>query len=362
MSTRVLHRGFRAPAFVCAALAAVWVAAPCGAHKTSNGVSAAEQDDPFVSDDETPTWGAVEVRPRLANGRGVFHRQASDAFVDPDSPTSLDLRYYFRLEDDHPFPVYHYGRDGAVGDQIKFSAAAGANLDGAADWFPLVLGPPADAERLDYHSPGFRREVAMLLDDDDKDPLLAVVRVRRRGASRSVTALLAQRSLTGQERPAGLLPGGRLDTWDGPPGPKLRRAAFGRVIAVLKAVEHRFAVDFYGANLRESADCRVWLPDVDHPWGRPRAIQFMDLPIHRPQAADDAATDLVTTLAVLYRDDEEHQTKIAFDFPLCLSPMLARLRTLGARRGSSSSASSLEQIVGPTVVDELSRRLVAAEY
>jgi hypothetical protein len=143
------------------------------------------------------------------------------------------------------------------------------------------------------------------------------------------------------------------------------RAAFvGRVIGVLKRIDNRYAVDFYGESLHVDSDCRVWLSPVGHAWGRPVAIRFVDLPVKK----GPDAIGRVSALAIRYEDGQSSGRWIAIDYPLCRSPMLEQLRQIARRLESRSSGRNrrsppqLSDIVGEDLADELERRLVDGVY
>jgi hypothetical protein len=219
------------------------------------------------------------------------------------------------------------------------------------------------AQWLDYNapSPGL---VALL--QTRVEPMLGVARcavgkdVSANGTDTTVTKLETRRDWSEAEV-ASIVPcEAPFDTWDISPDWKSKSALLNRVIAVLKRVDDRYCVDFYGAALHADADCRVWLAPGDHEFGAPRGVFFIELPILK-EATGEPQVRRISVCAVQF----ENQA-IAFDFPLCKPALMEQMQRLAANRpskpGEEANGPDLTRIVGPDLLDEFARRLVNGTY
>lgn len=322
--------------------------------------------------DENPRGRWQAVSPREVDGHVCYSRQSSDAFDDPDARTNLEIKYYFELPDE-TLPRGNLTRwnDGEPAETIRLQLPPlrGASREGLEGEVVIELPvqpdePAAEIEWLDYETqPKPKTAVVWLPPQAPGGPTsLYVVPVAAGQGPLKLGGSLARRSIGAEEVPEHYLPGGLLDTWDRPRSLGHRGNFFGRVIAMLKHVDGRYAVDFYGEVLHEESDCRVWLTPDEHPWGRPVAIRFIELPILR--TGGDVSE--VTVLGVQYETPDGGSKVIAFDYPLCSPPILEQLRKLaaGAQSGGSrgGSAPDLGRLIGEDVLDEFSRRLVDGKY
>ena len=285
---------------------------------------------------------------------------------------NLQPKYYFVLGEESPAVLSELagnvlGR--AQGDRPIERFALADNLDRAAasiddrqaQWFPLSAERAGELnvgwEWLDYESSAPGLLVLSLPGTDDVT--LRVVAGKQQGPEWLIERQLAARHFSVSELSPHGLRRGLLDTWDRPKSLGPKATFFGRVIAVLKQIEGRAAVDFYGEALHEDSDCRVWLPQLE---GQAVAIRFVELPIIKES---DVAVP-VTVLAVRYEDATDGSQVIALDYPLCSPPILEQLRRLAGNRTSAgaepAAGPDLAKLIGEDVLDEFSRRLVAGTY
>lgn len=311
----------------------------------------------------TVPWEPEVVQPREENGAAYFQRQSSDAFVDPDQRMNLVPKYYFVL----PASVWPAKDARFLGDMRR--------------------GPDVSMEVINRTGAlgGPRRPAVQWLDYEagDKAHLLAVLTIPEPEVGNKGAAQLAIRSVkrikdaweigpeadTRDIPPLELpseVPGGlMLDTYDRPAELASRKALVGRVVAVLKRINDRDAVDFYGEKLNAEADCRLWLAPEGHPLGDPTGIRFVRITVKR----DTGKLAQVDVLAVQYVDEQDRVHLIAFDFPMCATAALAQMRSLSdalaSRKGSEPKPGAQDQataLLGEDLADELARRLVNGLY
>lgn len=327
-------------------------------------------EEGVVSDDDAngSAWKAQEVRPRKIGDRLAYIRQSTEAFADPDQPRGLELKYYFLLADDVEFPAGNLARDPAgrtsltiTGGEAQLSAAWQGRL-------PLAIeGKSADAgaEWQDYFAlPAPRNLLALLMPRKSGDTaLLASVRLEETEGKQTIKKLTAEREIPAGELPPGAAPAAILDTFDRPAGLSAKAAMFGRLTAVLKCVEGRYAVDLYSERLHPDSDCRVWLTPAGHAWGRATAVRFMELPLRRGDQVVD-----VTVLAVSFTGSGGRVTRIGFDYPLCSPAIVEQFRKMQAQQAQKPTAEAkpnqpdLAKMLGEDVLAEFESRLVNAPY
>ena len=229
------------------------------------------------------------------------------------------------------------------------------------------------AKWLDYNS---RRPklLAMLTglngsSDSGGQVSLAVIRSHASDDSLQLDKMLAERTLPRSELVEPSRPSAILATWDFPNGLANKAAFLNRLVALLKQIDGRCCVDFYGTNLHTDGDCRLWLAPKDDPLGRPFAIRFVDIPV-RKETGKIAA---VTVLAVTLRAVDGSISEIGLDFPLCRPALMEQIQKLTASSKSKASGGptpgrklqngpDLVNLVGDDLLEEFARRLVNGTY
>ena len=336
-----------------------------------------EGDAAVVEGDTAAEWNARPIAQRKVGDTSVYVRQSSDAFFDPDARQALEPKYYFEVEEPLP-PTASLDRRQGESAPARFELSDDPALAALASRFPLdftvkegdsdaearnsgaeVRNSGAEAQWLDYVSGDRSKLVAVLLppvkDSDSDQAQLLVLRVKQAGDHWVVDKLVAERSLAAKELAPAAAGRLRLDTWDRPMGLGSKAVFLGRVIAVLKIVDGRYAVDFYGEALHPDSDCRVWLSPPGHELGTPRGIRFSELPVRK--GADRVATAWV--LAVDYeRADREHAT-IAIDYPICRPAIMAQMTKINNPR---KPGPDLQKLLGDDLLDEFTRRIVDGTY
>ncbi|MCA9102461.1 MAG: hypothetical protein R3C10_14000 [Pirellulales bacterium] len=317
-------------------------------------------------------WRARRVEAREVAGRPAFIRQSSQAYEDPDQPHSLELKYYFDLGEAPLELRGNFDRLPPLDPDAPVVLEANRDYEGPAGLFPRTISNrSADSagEWIDFRSKLRPRQV-LLLDVVGTPPKRSLrmlnVRVRADGVNHMlVRDLDAQRMIDANELVEGVPLKAAIDVWDKPSLIGNGSAFLGRVIAVLKEIDGRYAVDFYGENLHPDSDCRVWLSGVGDPMGRPVGLRFVELPVRKDE---DRVAD-VPVLGVNFVADDGATRTIAFDFPMCESQTMAGLRQVAklleavdVDLGAGEQSQNLEQIIGPDLLDEFSRRLVNARY
>lgn len=327
-------------------------------------------DTVVVSEDTESSARAIAIAPREVDGRLAFHRQSSDAFVDPDDRLNLQPKYYFELSEEATSEIVgpHLGR---ATSQRPIQQLALANdfkseqvelSDEQRGWFPLTAEQAGERnvlwEWLDYQADPSAKLVVMCLPTDE-GAVLHVMTGEQQQSGWLLQRQLAARTIPRDELPQHASPRDILDTWDRPKSLGPKAAFFGRIIALLKQVDQRHAIDFYGEALHADSDCRLWLPPLE---GRPITLRFIDLPIIK----DDGQVAPVTVIGVTYENEAGEPHSIALDYPLCSPPLLEQLRRLAASRGPATgdqaAGPDLAKLIGADVLDEFARRLVAGTY
>lgn len=365
------------PRRVARAMAIVMLSITCGWQTAAAQVVVVEEETAGTveeaatlasTDDSAAAWSPALVRPREVDGARGYSRQSSDAFTDPDQRLSLEAKYSFELDLADLPKLGNLVRGHSTAGTWTITCSDAAKLGPLAELLPMEVKPVeavagVELEWLDYESgKPPRLLVAMVAPDDAAEATVEVVRGDTKAAEFVATKVEASRSIPSVELPPGCLPGGRLDVWDRPASLGSRANFYGRVIAVLKLIEGRYAVDFLGDALHSDSDCRLWLGGADHAWGRPVGIRFVEIPILKE------GDRIVPTgvLGVIFENAAGERRAMGFDFPLCSAPTLVQLRKLsqglGGSGGKSSPPPDLAKLVGEDVVDELSRRLVDGEY
>jgi hypothetical protein len=352
----------------------------------SESAEGEDSDATIVEGDAAAEWNARPIAPRMVGEAPIYVRQSSDAFFDPDARQALEPKYYFEIEEPLPAATSLDRRQGEpaptrieLGDDpalaplasrfpLEFSdknetSNAEARNSGAE---ALISG--AEAQWLDYVAGDRAKLVAVLLppaktsDATTSDTSeaatqaqLLVLRVKQAGDHWVVDKLIAERSIDARELAPAAAGRLRLDTWDRPMGLGTKAVFVGRVIGVLKVIDGRYAVDFYGEALHPDSDCRVWLSPPGHELGTPRGIRFSELPVRK--GTDRVATAWV--LAVDYeRPDGEHAT-IALDYPICRPAIMAQMSKLNNPR---KPGPDLQKLLGEDLLDEFTRRIVDGTY
>ncbi|MGD9648428.1 MAG: hypothetical protein AB7U73_22145, partial [Pirellulales bacterium] len=292
---------------------------------------------------------------------------------DPDARQSLELKYYFEL----PAPMAAASslerRQGESAPR-RIELGKPEVLGELAARFPLDFDDQRDAEAqwVDYVSGDRAKLVAILLpakdstveastqsdsakDDDPNSAWLLVLRVKLAGDHWTVERKIAARALDARELPPPSAGRMRLDTWDRPMGLGTKAVFLGRVISVLKVVDGRYAVDFYGEALHPDSDCRVWLAPPEHSLGTPRGIRFSELPVRK--AEDRVATAWV--LSVDYETDDGTRSTIAIDYPICRPAIMAQMSKITDPRRPGPD---LQKLLGDDLLDEFTRRIVDGTY
>lgn len=328
-----------------------------------------EGDTVIVDEDADQVWKALPVELHDVEGEQAYIRQSTDAFVDPDDPLNLEPNYYFVLEE-IPWSVEgNFSRgDASPGESISLGRRArGLSF---ADAFPL----PDNLEKVDgdLHLEWLdmqvgpldsRRVLAALYIPDESAPAqLVLLRLRKQRGSWNVDRVSATKELPAGIVAAGKSPGSLLDTYNPPDELGGARVFFSKIIAVLVQVDGRYAIEFNGDSLRDTGVCRVMLTPVDHPLGKPVDFRFVEIPIAR----QDDRVSPATVLAVVYENADGERTAIAVDYPLASTPLMVQMRQLVSRDnnrgGEDDTEDRLTKLLGQDLVDELSRRLVNAQY
>jgi hypothetical protein len=323
-------------------------------------------DDVGVVSDETSAlsgWCLLECPQRTVDGRTVFVRQSAEAFEDPDARQGLEPKYFFKLAEDLSPPRENLSRPNDAHKLAALSLPDGRRFDFApATDDDLEENPAAEAEWIDWRAKPSAKSLATLWIDDQQQAHLQVLEADpdQPGVIRKV---LAERSFPASELVLPHQKGGLLDTCDRPELRPREATFFGRVIALLKQVDGRYVVDLYGEKLHEDSDCRVQLTPAEHPWGRPIAVQFAEIPVRR---GDGRIAD-VSVLAVTYRNDDGSLRHVGVEFPLCNTIALSQLRKMSALIPKNASAQAkpgpdVRKLLGPDVAEELERRLVDGHY
>lgn len=332
-----------------------------------------EGDAAVVESDSAAEWNARPIAQRKVGDAPVYVRQSSDAFFDPDARQALEPKYYFEVEKPLP-PAASLDRRQGEPAPARIELSDDPALADLADHFPLDFGADArslgaEAQWLDYVSGDRAKLVAVLLPpakasgattaDATGDPAnqaqLLVLRVKQAGDHWVVDKLVAERSMAAGElapASAGRL---RIDTWDRPMGLGSKAVFLGRVIAVLKIIDGRYAVDFYGEALHPDSDCRVWLSPPGHELGTPRGIRFSELPVRK--GADRVATAWV--LAIDFERADGERATIAIDYPICRPAIMAQMSKLNNPR---KPGPDLQKLLGDDLLDEFTRRIVDGTY
>lgn len=297
-----------------------------------------DEDGIAVADDESSSgggWSALPVAARELDGQRVFMRQSSDAFADPDQRMSLEPKYYFVLEESDVPAADSSRRGPPIDDSVVSAIGSAAGARSSVHW-------------LDYNAT--KPELVAVLTFAHDAPV-ATLHVGKLDAG--TLSAPKSRELTGEvvDCPA------PLATWDISPAWKSKSALLSRVIAVLKCVDDRYCVDFFGASLHPDADCRVWLTPRDHEFGAPQGVSFIDLPIVK----EEQQAQPISVCAVQFAN-----RAIAFDFPLCRPALMEQMQRMAANRpagaGQQSSGPDLTRLVGADLLDEFARRLVNGTY
>jgi hypothetical protein len=385
-------------AILCAAvLPAVWAKTAHGCEDPAIAEEAIVEEgvvvdsEPTVTDEGETTvvetgssteWSARPIRQREVGAVPAYVRQSSDAFENPDARQSLELKYYFEVPDAMAMATSLDRRQGdpALG-RIELDGPAA--LGDLADRFPLDFGRAAEATEanaeaqnagaeaqwLDYVSgdraklvavllpatAGKEKEIAADAGDPANDAWLLVLRVKLAGDHWVVDKKLAARAIDAQELPPPSPGRMRLDTWDRPMGLGSKSVFLGRLIGVLKVVDGRYAVDFYGEALHPDSDCRVWLAPPEHSLGTPRGIRFSELPVRK--ADDRVATAWV--LLVDYETSAGARSTIALDYPICRPAIMAQMSKINNPR---KPGPDLQKLLGDDLLDEFTRRIVDGTY
>lgn len=331
------------------------------------------EDEAVIADEGDAAdagWNARPIPLREVGDRQAFIRQSSEAFDDPDERLSLELKYYFELPAEQAKEL----AESAGQMRGQSQSAAGAQLSAgpstaSAPWaaaLPLPLGNApnskrrAEVEWLDYQTGPNPKAIVALLDAAAGSPAasLLVARVTAGVDGVQIDKQTAVRELDGAQLPGDCAAGGLLDVWDRPKSLGSRAMFLGRVIAVLKQIDGRYAVDFYGETLHPESDCRVWLWKVGAPQGRPQGIRFVEAPVKK---GPDAVAD-VWTLAIITQPAEGEIAAVAIDYPLCRPAIMAQLQRAPAAGESAAPPPDLEKLVGADLLDEFARRLVNGTY
>ncbi len=316
------------------------------------------------------TWRALPVESREAEGEPIFIRQSTDAFVDPDSPGNLEPKYYFVLDEGGRSPVANLRRGPSLDPDTAIAwstelASSELGIELPPTVGELAVHPRLHAEWIEQSegAEAKSRHLALLAVPDASDTArLLVLKSRLRDDRLDVEKVVARRELPAEELPASGRPGALLDVIDPVVEPSAAQGLFGRVIAVLKRADNRFAVDFYGEKLRPSGDTRVLLTGINDALGQAQEIAFVDLPV---QSSAGGAKS-VTVLAAHYESAGGEPAQIAVDYPLARTPLMVQLKSLldaaSQGGGDPSSAGNLARLIGEDILDELAQRMVDAQY
>lgn len=328
-------------------------------------------DDQTVTVEESGDqfWKALPVRIREVGGEQAFIRQSTDAYADPDDPLNLEPNYFFVLED---IPWSEEGNLTRGGDSPGESISLGRRarnlsfaeafpipdnmkkVDGDLhlEWLDLQVGP-LDTRRV---------LAALYVPENSEAAELALLRLRKQRGSWNVDRIGATKEVALGSVAKGASPGSLMDTYNPPDELGGARVFFSKIIAVLIEVDGRYAIEFNGDSLSDSGVTRVMLTPVDHPLGRPVDIRFVEIPIARQ---DDRVVP-ATVLAVVYENADGERTAIAIDYPLGSTPLMVQMRQFVTREnnrgGEDDTEDRLTKMLGQDLVDELSRRLVNAQY
>lgn len=283
--------------------------------------------DSVVAEEETASvWSPVEVRLRKIDGQDAYLRPFGEAFGDPDQPLNLEPKYFFVLSE---------------GKESGFDAAAEDNR--VEEGFLLSVRPkPKEVARW------YRARSA------DHSRTSQVLEIAEAGAA-PLSKPIADRAIEFDKERI-IIGKYVLDALDRPPPGRPGANLLGRVIAVLKRVENRYAVGFYGEALHADSDRRLWLTPAEHPWGPPLGLCFHEIPIRKADGVKP-----VFVISVRYRD-----RWVAFDFPLARPQAVEQMRQLAARSSATNSrrkaapAINVSRLLGEDLTDEFSRRLVDA--
>lgn len=326
-----------------------------------------------TSDAQASAWNARAISLRPVGDKPAYVRQSSEAFEDADARLGLELKYYFELPPtkidstaaiEGPLAKgrkLEPGEQLLAGPEITSQPWAGA-LPLALD--SMSLRPGFDVEFVDYEAGAKAKVIAAILPPGksagDKSTLI-VARTSSAAGGLQIDKTNAVREFPTAELPQHCVPGGLLDTWDRPKTLGSRALFVGRVIAVLKLVDGRYAVDFYGEALHPDSDCRVWLWRDGDSLGKPVGIQFTEVAVKKgPDAVGNA-----WVLAVAIDGAGDALRTIAFDYPLCKPAVMAQLQAAAPKPGAGGKAApppDLEKMVGSDLLDEFSRRLVNGTY
>jgi len=324
-------------------------------------------DEPGVVSDETSPlsgWCLLECPTRQIDGRTVFVRRSAEAFDDPDARGGLELKYFFNLPSDLCPPHGNLSRGTVLeqGISIELSPVEMQEVMPASA-ATLAEVPATEAEWLDWRQKPKAKSLALLTCDEAGQAKLRVLEAAPDTSPLAVEKLIAERTFPTGELAIPHQVGGLLDACDRPALRPREAAFFGRVIAILKQIDGRYAVDLYGEKLHQDSDCRVLLTPVEHPWGRPVAVQFVEIPIRR----SDGTIAPVSVLDVTYRRQDGALKHVGCEFPLCSTIALAQMRKMSSlipKNAASQGrpAPDVRKLLGPDVAEELERRLVDGHY
>lgn len=308
------------------------------------------------------------IEPREIDGRTVYLRQTSEAFVDPDARMSLVPKYFFVLDNadnGKPSPPSWLATtfETENGANVELTSLVKRLHQFAFDSTPTAIG--IEPRWLDGNSA--KPKLLAVLDafDDSRSSApeqrsksLYVVNTKSSNKAIVLRKIVARREMVDvvptmpsiNQRQS-------MATWDFPKALASKAMFLGRVIAVLKRVEGRYCVDFYGQNLNPEADCRVWLPALGQD-ATPSGIEFVEIPI-RKESGNIAD---VSVLAISYYGLDK-PTRIAIDFPVCRPAVMAQMAQLQPKDSQQSEAKlDLKKLLGEDLLDEFARRLVDGEY
>lgn len=336
-----------------------------------DGVIVADEEGTVVVEETTErAWKALPVEPHEVGGETAYIRQSTDAFADPDSPLDLEPNYYFVMDQVPWSGAGYLSRAEGVTEDDSIELGRRARNLPFAEAFPF----PQNIDRLkgDLHLEWLdvkvgplesrRTMAALYVPENSTTGELAVLRLSKERNGWQVDRVAATREVAGDNFASDAEPGSLIDTYNPPDELGGARVFFSKVIAVLTEVDGRYAVEIHGETLSDSGATRVWLTGEDHPMGRPVAIRFVELPIAR----DGGRVVPATVLAVAYENAEGELTAIAIDYPLASTPLMAQMRQLltrdSNRGGDDDTQDRLTKMLGADLVDELSRRLVNAQY
>lgn len=285
------------------------------------GAPVAGQDElGVVVEDPAEPAGPLAAPQRVVDGRDVFLRPFAEAFVDPDQRMNLEPKYYFLLND--------------RASDARFAEAAADNVAGGG-WRLEYRGLPKSGAAVLWAR--LSPDSTLTISRESADPQAGEAKV------------VASQKLDSLPRPLGDYP---LDVLDRPPRGEPGAGVLGRVIAVLKREDGRYAIDFYAESLARESIRRLWLADAAG--GTPRGICFHEIAVRWAEGVKTVAV-----ISVLYAD-----RWVAYDFPLARPLVLDNLRKLSVGGSNAKAAAAppvdAARLLGEDLVDEFSRRLVDA--